>query len=65
MLYALTPHINIIPDSVTVFLFLASHILVIYLVYTVLTKGIASEKTFDDGYWYEDRERMSIGNGKD
>jgi len=57
--------LDAIPEKVTMSMFLASQILILYLVYSVLTKGIASDKTFEEGYWYEDREKLTVGDGRD
>lgn len=57
--YALTPYIESIPVRVTIILWLLSHVLIVYMVIRVLRKGVPSAKTFDEGYWYEDREKMT------
>jgi hypothetical protein len=59
LFYALTPYIESIPVRVTVILWLLSHVLIVYMVIRVLRKGVASTKTFEEGYWYEDREKMT------
>jgi hypothetical protein len=57
LFYALTPYIDSIPIRITVVLWLFSHVLLVYMVVRVLRKGIPSTKRFDEGYWYEDKEK--------
>ncbi|MEJ2595933.1 MAG: hypothetical protein P8100_12605 [bacterium] len=58
-IYAITPFIGSIPDYVPISLFIGGNFLLVYMVIRVLRKGVPSEKTFEEGYWYDDREKIS------
>ena len=51
--FALTPQVGM-PYWVTSLMFTLSPFLVIWLVIRVLKDGVASDKQFSDGHWYED-----------
>ena len=57
--YAITPHIAAIPDRVTIAMGLFSPILLLYMVFVILKKGQPSGRTFDEGYWYDDHDKMT------
>ena len=60
VLYTIFTTIPNFPFGVIALMFTASPFLVIYMVVKVLKEGRSSVKTWDEGYWYDDREKMSI-----
>lgn len=58
-IYAIVTQIGTVPYFVPMSLFIFSHFLLVYMVIRVLRKGIPSDKTFEEGYWYDDREKIS------
>lgn len=56
--YALTPFIDSIPLIIVFTLWFFGTFLLIYMVVSVLVKGIPSKQKFNEGYWYEDRGRI-------
>jgi hypothetical protein len=56
--YSLTPYIDSIPTIIIFSLWFFGTFLLIYMVVAVLVKGIPSKRTFEEGYWYEDRDRI-------
>ena len=59
MFYAITPYIESIPYRITVILWIFSHVLIVYMVLRVLRKGIPSGRKFNDGYWYDDKDKIT------
>ncbi len=57
-MYTLLPFFEGFERFVGAFFFMSPFI-VIWMVLNVLRNGIASNKKFDDGYWYEDAEKIS------
>jgi hypothetical protein len=55
-LYALTPGLGVAP-AIILFLFITGNALCLYMVWAILTKGKADDRTFDEGYWYSDVDR--------
>lgn len=60
--YTISPQIGI-PERLTIAMFLVSPFLVIGLVLWVLIKGEASDKTWSEGYFYEDKPKR-VGGGE-
>ncbi|MCC5922261.1 MAG: hypothetical protein JJT77_00630 [Crocinitomicaceae bacterium] len=57
--YILTAASTLFPVWLPILLFSASPVLMLYVVFTILTNGTPSERKFDEGHWYEDREKIS------
>ena len=58
--YAVSPVVDSISDQITLIMGLVAPLLLIYMVYRVLKSGQASGRTFNEGYWYDDRDKMTI-----
>ncbi|MGD1841383.1 MAG: hypothetical protein ACFB0B_10880 [Thermonemataceae bacterium] len=53
-LYIISPYLGI-SFQVTAFMFVLSPFLLIWMVLSILINGKASNKTFEEGYFYEDQ----------
>ncbi|MEO1022874.1 MAG: hypothetical protein AAFW89_10035 [Bacteroidota bacterium] len=60
LLYTIFTTVPNFPFGVIALMFTASPFLVIYMVVKVLKDGKPSGKTWEGGYWYDDREKMSV-----
>lgn len=50
--YSITPYIGV-PAQIIILLFLLIPFIMIWMVITILKRGVSSSKTFED-HWYED-----------
>lgn len=58
VLYVTGAQLGVLPAWVLVLLFLGSPVLVIYMVIRILKDDYSPDGTFDEGYWYEDKDRI-------
>jgi threonine/homoserine/homoserine lactone efflux protein len=58
ILFGLVPLFENFPAVTAIVLWVAGHVLIVYMVIRVMRKGVPSAKTFDEGYWYEDRGKI-------
>jgi hypothetical protein len=53
LFYTIAPYLDI-SGNILFLLFLLGQFFVVYLVYMTLRYGNPTDKTFEDGHWYED-----------
>lgn len=61
LIYAVSYQIGL-PYPVTALMFAFSPVLIIWLVISVLKKGVPSGRTFEEGYFYDDVELRGVGD---
>jgi hypothetical protein len=61
VIYTLVSNLTLLPAVALVSMWIFGHVLLVYMVVRVLRKGVPSTRTFDEGYWYEDRGKMDGG----
>ncbi len=57
-IYILSAASTFFPVWLPVSLFILSPIIILYVVFTILLNGNPSDRKFDEGHWYEDRQKM-------
>ena len=56
--YTVGAQLGVLPGIMLVLLFVGSPVVTIYMVVKILKDGEAPSETFEDGYWYEDKDQI-------
>lgn len=58
VLYVVGAQLGVLPSWLLFLLFLGSPLLLIYMMIRILRDDYSPEGSFEDWYWYEDKERI-------